>query len=167
MLRGRFILGHWHSVYIVLITVKTLETAHSSRWWMERLTVITYRFSLFSPPPLMWQEYHLRIASSCLNIHCLFKIFLSWQQWISQQAFWTVSCLVAWIHLFQGVENDNTNTLLRDFFMSVWISENQLCQSLLYCQFCHMYRTYIQRIEIALLSDPWCIQITLNTNSRM
>ncbi len=25
-------------------------------------------------------------------------------------------------------------------------------QSLLYCQFCHMYRTYIQRIEIALLS---------------
>ncbi len=30
-------------------------------------------------------------------------------------------------------------------------------QSLLYCQFCHMYRTYIQRIEIAL---------TLNTNSR-
>ncbi len=39
-------------------------------------------------------------------------------------------------------------------------------QSLLYCQFCHMYRTYIQRIEIALLSDPWCIQITLNTNSR-
>ncbi len=39
-------------------------------------------------------------------------------------------------------------------------------QSLLYCQFFHMYRTYIQRIEIALLSDPWCIQITLNTNSR-
>ncbi len=26
---------------------------------------------------------------------------------------------------------------------------------------------YIQIIEIALLSDPWCIQITLNTNSRM
>ncbi len=26
--------------------------------------------------------------------------------------------------------------------------------------------TYIQRIEIALLSTPWCIQITLNTNSR-
>ncbi len=25
-------------------------------------------------------------------------------------------------------------------------------QSQLYCQFCHMYRTYIQRIEIALLS---------------
>ncbi len=25
-------------------------------------------------------------------------------------------------------------------------------RSLLYCQFCHMYRTYIQRIEIALLS---------------
>ncbi len=25
---------------------------------------------------------------------------------------------------------------------------------------------YIQIIEIALLSDPWCIQITLNTNSR-
>ncbi len=30
----------------------------------------------------------------------------------------------------------------------------QSSQSLLYCQFCHMYRTYIQRIEIALLSDP-------------
>ncbi len=23
-----------------------------------------------------------------------------------------------------------------------------------------MYSTYIQRIEIALLSDPWCIQLT-------
>ncbi len=29
-----------------------------------------------------------------------------------------------------------------------------------------MYRTYIQIIEIALLSDPWCIQLTLNTDSR-
>ncbi len=28
----------------------------------------------------------------------------------------------------------------------------KVSQSLLYCQFCHMYRTYIQRIEIALLS---------------
>ncbi len=28
------------------------------------------------------------------------------------------------------------------------------------------YSTYIQRIEIALLSDPWCIQLTLNTDSR-
>ncbi len=25
---------------------------------------------------------------------------------------------------------------------------------------------YIKRIEIALLSDPWCIQLTLNTDSR-
>ncbi len=25
---------------------------------------------------------------------------------------------------------------------------------------------YIQRIEISLLSDPWCIQLTLNTDSR-
>ncbi len=33
-------------------------------------------------------------------------------------------------------------------------------QSQLYCQFCHMYSTYIQRIEIALLSDPWCIDNT-------
>ncbi len=39
-------------------------------------------------------------------------------------------------------------------------------QSLLYCQFCHMYRTYIQRIEIALLSDPWCIQITLKVERK-
>ncbi len=31
-----------------------------------------------------------------------------------------------------------------------------------YCQFFHMYSTYIQRIEIALLSDPWCIQLTLS-----
>ncbi len=38
--------------------------------------------------------------------------------------------------------------------------------SLLYCQFCHMYRTYIQRIEIALLSDPWCIQITLTVERK-
>ncbi len=29
-----------------------------------------------------------------------------------------------------------------------------------------MYSTYTQRIEIALLSDPWCIQLTLNTDSR-
>ncbi len=35
-----------------------------------------------------------------------------------------------------------------------------------YCQFFHMYSTYIQRIKIALLSDPWCIQLTLNTDSR-
>ncbi len=35
-----------------------------------------------------------------------------------------------------------------------------------YCQFFHMYSTYIQRIEIALLSDPWRIQLTLNTDSR-
>ncbi len=32
--------------------------------------------------------------------------------------------------------------------------------------FFHMYSTYIQRIEIGLLSDPWCIQLTLNTDSR-
>ncbi len=38
--------------------------------------------------------------------------------------------------------------------------------SLLYCQFCHMYSTYIHRIEIALPSDTWCIQLTLNTDSR-
>ncbi len=42
----------------------------------------------------------------------------------------------------------------------------QVKSSLLYCQFCHMYSTYIQRIEISLLSDPWCIQLTLNTDSR-
>ncbi len=30
--------------------------------------------------------------------------------------------------------------------------QSQKSQSQLYCQFCHMYRTYIQRIEIALLS---------------
>ncbi len=29
-----------------------------------------------------------------------------------------------------------------------------------------MYSTCIQRIEIALLSDPWCIQLTLKTESR-
>ncbi len=39
-------------------------------------------------------------------------------------------------------------------------------QSLLYCQFCHMYRTYIQRIKIALLSDPWCIQKTLTVECK-
>ncbi len=43
---------------------------------------------------------------------------------------------------------------------------SQVKSSLLYCQFFHMYSTYIQRIEIALLSDPWCIQLTLNTDSR-
>ncbi len=44
--------------------------------------------------------------------------------------------------------------------------ECQVKSSLLYCQFFHMYSTYVQRIEIALLSDPWCIQLTLNTDSR-
>ncbi len=29
-----------------------------------------------------------------------------------------------------------------------------------------MYRTCIQRIEIALLSDPWCIQITLTVERK-
>ncbi len=43
---------------------------------------------------------------------------------------------------------------------------NQVKSSKFYCQFFHMYSTYIQRIEIALLSDPWCIQLTLNTDSR-
>ncbi len=43
---------------------------------------------------------------------------------------------------------------------------SQVKSSLLYCQFFHMYSTYIQRIEIVLLSDPWCIQLTLNTDSR-
>ncbi len=43
---------------------------------------------------------------------------------------------------------------------------SQVKSSLLYCQFFHMYSTYIQRIEIALFSDPWCIQLTLNTDSR-
>ncbi len=45
-------------------------------------------------------------------------------------------------------------------------NRDQVKSSLLYCQFFHMYSTYIQRIEIALLSDPWCIQLTLNTDSR-
>ncbi len=40
------------------------------------------------------------------------------------------------------------------------ILSSQVKSSLLYCQFFHMYSTYIQRIEIALLSDPWCIQLT-------
>ncbi len=43
---------------------------------------------------------------------------------------------------------------------------SQVKSSKFYCQFFHMYSTYIQRIEIALLSDPWCIQLTLNTDSR-
>ncbi len=42
----------------------------------------------------------------------------------------------------------------------------QVKSSKFYCQFFHMYSTYIQIIEIALLSDPWCIQLTLNTDSR-
>ncbi len=44
--------------------------------------------------------------------------------------------------------------------------KHQVKSSLLYCQFFHMYSTYIQKIEIALLSDPWCIQLTLITDSR-
>ncbi len=43
---------------------------------------------------------------------------------------------------------------------------SQVKSSKFYCQFFHMYSTYIQRIEIAILSDPWCIQLTLNTDSR-
>ncbi len=48
----------------------------------------------------------------------------------------------------------------------LYISTKPVKSSLLYCQFFHMYSTYIQIIEIALLSDPWCIQLTLNTDSR-
>ncbi len=51
-------------------------------------------------------------------------------------------------------------------FSSFSVKSSQIKSSLLYCQFFHMYSTYIQRIEIALLSDPWCIQLTLNTDSR-
>ncbi len=47
-----------------------------------------------------------------------------------------------------------------------FIKSSQVKSSKFYCQFFHMYSTYIQRIEIALLSDPWCIQLTLNTDSR-
>ncbi len=47
-----------------------------------------------------------------------------------------------------------------------WGLSSQVKSSKFYCQFFHMYSTYIQRIEIALLSDPWCIQLTLNTDSR-
>ncbi len=49
---------------------------------------------------------------------------------------------------------------------SIAESSSQVKSSKFYCQFFHMYSTYIQRIEIALLSDPWCIQLTLNTDSR-
>ncbi len=51
------------------------------------------------------------------------------------------------------------------FFSMLYVS-SQVKSSKFYCQFFHMYSTYIQRIEIALLSDPWCIQLTLNTDSR-
>ncbi len=43
-------------------------------------------------------------------------------------------------------------------------SSQSQSQSQLYCQFCHMYRTYIQRIEIALLS--YCLVHTDNTKHK-
>ncbi len=43
------------------------------------------------------------------------------------------------------------NILLKTNIIKTLSSSSQ-SQSQLYCQFCHMYRTYIQRIEIALLS---------------
>ncbi len=44
-------------------------------------------------------------------------------------------------------------------------SQSQKSQSQLYCQFCHMYRTY-RELKLRYSLTPWCIQITLNTNSR-
>ncbi len=38
------------------------------------------------------------------------------------------------------------------FYVRMHFKVKVKSQSQLYCQFCHMYRTYIQRIEIALLS---------------
>ncbi len=45
-----------------------------------------------------------------------------------------------------------TNQKLSFDIFTVGKSSQSQSQSQLYCQFCHMYRTYIQRIEIALLS---------------
>ncbi len=56
--------------------------------------------------------------------------------------------------------------LLLYFSTKAKVKSSQVKSSKFYCQFFHMYSTYIQRIEIALLSDPWCIQLTLNTDSR-
>ncbi len=60
----------------------------------------------------------------------------------------------------------NSNIHKKMYMYIQWNKSSQVKSSLLYCQFFHMYSTYIQRIEIALLSDPWCIQLTLNTDSR-
>ncbi len=58
------------------------------------------------------------------------------------------------------------NTLLFEIYNKRKPESSQVKSSKFYCQFFHMYSTYIQRIEIALLSDPWCVQLTLNTDSR-
>ncbi len=42
----------------------------------------------------------------------------------------------------------------------------QVKSSLLYCQFFHMYSTLHTENWNCVLSDPWCIQLTLNTDSR-
>ncbi len=53
----------------------------------------------------------------------------------------------------------NIHSLISDYTKySSWedyncVFSSQVKSSLLYCQFFHMYSTYIQRIEIALLSD--------------
>ncbi len=48
-------------------------------------------------------------------------------------------------------------------YLSIYLSQSQVksSQSQLYCQFCHMYRTYIQRIEIALLSIYLSIYLSI------
>ncbi len=75
------------------------------------------------------------------------------------------------LFFLSGVFNNvcgQTNCVCCDMIMFSIAQKSRLCnsckcligsiQSLLYCQFCHMYRTYIQRIEIALLSYSYVVQ---------
>ncbi len=60
--------------------------------------------------------------------------------------------LCVWSRNMRTGQNNRKNRLMRLQLRPVVIDMFCQSQSLLYCQFCHMYRTYIQRIEIALLS---------------
>ncbi len=52
----------------------------------------------------------------------------------------------------EGEDFQDLSFFLTFFFLGGGSFKSKSSQSLLYCQLCHMYRTYIQIIEIALLS---------------
>ncbi len=114
------------------------------------------------------------ISLTCGLLWCFYQLFgLSfWRHPFTAEdplvsKWWNATFLQIW---WRRKKNSSTSWKAwgwENFWQFAFLGELfQVKSSLLYCQFFHMYSTYIQIIEIALLSDPWCIQLTLNTDSR-